>query len=170
MRGDKNKARQTVRTECTWRRPTQQVAGNIWASKTTRHFRRVTFASVRVARRHRRGTLQPRTWPASFGRGFGSPSSMKPRLRNDPPPSAGHFSMRPDDQPASARHVAAPNIVPAVWHGLRLARVEGNRGSETTRHKLRVTLAGTTRWDRSCWLDRLPQLLRRSLVTGLGPA
>ena len=170
MRGDKNTARQTVRTEGTRRRAAQEVAGNILGSKTTRHLRRVTFASVRVARRHRRGSLQPRTWPASFGRGFGSPSSKKPRLRNDPPTSAGHFSMRPDDQPASARHLAAPNLVPAIWLGLRLALIQENRGSETTRHGLRITLAGTTRWDRSCWLDLLPQLLRWSLVTGLGPA
>ena len=32
--------------------------------------------------------------------------------------------MRPDDPPASARHLAAPNIVPAIWHGLRLAPIQ----------------------------------------------
>ncbi len=58
----------------------------------------------------------------------------------------------------------------AIWQGLRLVIVEGNRGSETTRYGLRITLAGTIQWDLSCWLDLLPQLLRRSLVTGLGPA
>ena len=170
MRGDKNKARKTVRTECTRRRAAQEVAGNILGSKTTRQLRRVTFASVRVARRHRRGTLQRRTWPASFGRGFGSPSSKKPRLRNDPPTSAGHFSMRRCDQPASARHFAGPNMARAVWQGLCLVIVEGDRGSETTRHALRVTFAGTAQWNRSCWLDLLPQLLRCSLVTSLAPA
>ena len=45
-------------------------------------------------------------------------------LENDPPISAGHFSMRPDDPPTSARHLAAPNIVPAVWQGLRLAPIQ----------------------------------------------
>jgi hypothetical protein len=145
MHGHKNKAHQTVRTECTWRRPSRQVAGNIWASKTTRHFRRVTFASVRVARRHRRGTSQGRTWPASFGRGFGSPSSKKPRLRNDPPTSAGHFSMRRGDQSASARHFAGPNMARAVWQGLCQVIVEENRGPETTRHALRVILATAKR-------------------------
>ena len=150
--------------------PRKKLPGTFWAQK-----RPATFGG---------SLLQASGSPADIGVALCSPGhgprrlagpsapppSKKPRLRNDPPTSAGHFSMRPDDQPASARHLAAPNLVPAIWLGLRLALIQENRVSEATRHGLRITLAGTTRWDRSCWLDLLPQLLRWSLVTGLGPA
>ena len=91
MRTHKNKAHRTVRTESTRRSAAQRVAGNWGASKTTRQFRRVIFPCVRTTHQHPRGTLRSRTSSTPFGLAFGSPPSKKPRLRNDPPTSAGHF-------------------------------------------------------------------------------
>ena len=64
---------------------------------------------------------------------------------------------------ASQSPPSQPNRV--VWHGLRTALVQGNRGSETTRHALRVTLA-----DGAKGVDSLPFRVFRASVRGHPPA
>ena len=58
-------------------------------SETTRQLRRVTFPCVGATSRHRRGTLQGRTWPAPFGRAFAWSSSKETEAPKRPATRCG---------------------------------------------------------------------------------
>ena len=70
----------------------------LWASKTTRHLRRVTFRCVEVAHQLPRGTWQPRTSSTPFGMAFGSPSSKQIEAPKRPATRGGSLWPRHNSQ------------------------------------------------------------------------
>ena len=76
-------------------------------SETTRHKLRVTFPCVRTTNRHRRGTLQGRTWPAPFGRAFAWSSSKKTEAPKRPATGCGSFWPRQNGQRGGDSHRGA---------------------------------------------------------------